>query len=128
MVELDVPAEDTPHLGEGLGPVEKLQEGVVPADEVEALDGGVRRQPLLGAALGLEAVHGGVEVGHHVHGNGVRHDQVAVAIEGLALLVGQLIVEYLGVHPLTSPAPRRARPGRRFRYPKYSCFLEEVVP
>ena len=101
VVEVDVPAEDAPDLGQQALVGDHVEERAVKMHEAQLVD--ALGNGLVGAAAFQDAafvkVVDGLNQGlAQVLGNSVFDDQEAVALERFALVVGQGVLETTGIH------------------------------
>ena len=93
MVELDVPVEQSPHLGKSLVMIEQLEKGIVPSDKVEMIHpvGGAVAKAL--PLLLIDPIYDIDQAGDMILLEHIVDLEVAVLLEGIRLCFGKLMIE-----------------------------------
>jgi len=96
MVEVDVPAQNSPYFGEDCGYVEQVDHGVVFMHDIG--DGEQFASHGGGAFAGVHAVYDGDQAIAEGSWNGVFDDEVAVGFEEGALVAGEPVCKAVCIH------------------------------
>jgi hypothetical protein len=96
VVEVDVPAEDAPYLGEDRREIEEVDHGIAFLHDVRFREEFAGHG--WGALSGIDPVRDGEETLEKIRRDGVFHDKVAVGLERRTLFGGETVGEAGGMH------------------------------
>src|SRR5262249_39685671 len=109
VIDVDVPAEHTPHLGERLRPVDEVDEGRIALNQPLEEELVVRAEGVAAPLLAVDTVHGPDECAQPILRQGILHDEVPLLLEVPPLLTGQAMLQTGCVHARLLSLPVSAR-------------------